>query len=69
MWEIVDNAIDEVQGGHAVNIHVQVDLETGWVEVRDDGRGVPTDIHPNTGKSALETVLTVRSSSCFELLW
>mmetsp|Transcript_17144 Transcript_17144/g.47848 ORF Transcript_17144/g.47848 Transcript_17144/m.47848 type:complete len:786 (+) Transcript_17144:95-2452(+) len=59
VWEIVDNAIDEVQGGHARDIRVQVDLETGWVEVSDDGRGVPTDIHPSTGKSSLETVLTV----------
>eukprot|EP00191_Tetraselmis_sp_GSL018_P004145 CAMPEP_0177609448 /NCGR_PEP_ID=MMETSP0419_2-20121207/19096_1 /TAXON_ID=582737 /ORGANISM="Tetraselmis sp., Strain GSL018" /LENGTH=712 /DNA_ID=CAMNT_0019104377 /DNA_START=327 /DNA_END=2462 /DNA_ORIENTATION=- len=59
IWEIVDNAIDEVQGGHAQTIRVRVDLEDGWVQVEDDGRGVPTDMHPTTGKSALETVLTV----------
>jgi DNA gyrase subunit B len=59
VWEILDNAIDEVQGGHARNIWVDMDLKSGWVEVRDDGRGIPTDIHRATGKSALETVLTV----------
>lgn len=56
--EVVDNSIDECQAGHATA--VSVDLEPGgWVSVMDDGRGIPTDIHPRTGKSALETVLTV----------
>jgi hypothetical protein len=36
-----------------------LDLASGWVEIADDGRGIPTDMHPSTGKSALETVLTV----------
>jgi DNA gyrase subunit B len=36
-----------------------LDLASGWVEISDDGRGIPTDMHPSTGKSALETVLTV----------
>lgn len=36
-----------------------LDLASGWVEISDDGRGIPTDVHPSTGKSALETVLTV----------
>jgi len=38
---------------------VSLDLAGGWVEISDDGRGIPTDMHPSTGKSALETVLTV----------
>lgn len=59
IWEILDNSIDEVQGGYAQNVWVEMDLQTGWVAVQDDGRGIPTDIHPTTGKSALETVLTV----------
>jgi DNA gyrase subunit B len=59
VYEILDNAIDEVQGGHAKDVFVEMDVATGWVMIRDDGRGIPTDLHPVTGKSALETVLTV----------
>jgi hypothetical protein len=59
IWEILDNSIDEVQGGHAKVVDVAVDCDSKWVTVRDDGRGIPTDVHEATGKSALETVLTV----------
>ena len=59
MYEILDNAIDEVQAGEAANVDVSVDLASGWVTVADDGRGIPVDTHPATGKSSLETVLTV----------
>ena len=38
---------------------MEIDLATGWVTISDDGRGIPTDLHPATGKSALETVLTI----------
>ena len=51
--------LHQVQGGHASHVDVDMDLSTGWVTVRDDGRGIPTGIHPRTGRSALETVLTV----------
>jgi DNA gyrase subunit B len=49
---------NEVQAGHAGLITVQVE-PGGYVSVEDDGRGIPTDIHPATGTSSLETVLTV----------
>jgi D-glycerate 3-kinase len=51
--------VDEVQAGAATRVDVAVDTATGWVTVADDGRGIPVDLHPATGKSALETVLTV----------
>ncbi|EFN53908.1 hypothetical protein CHLNCDRAFT_48978 [Chlorella variabilis] len=59
VYEILDNAIDEVQAGFATEVHVELNLDTGWVTISDNGRGIPTDVHPVTGKSALETVLTV----------
>jgi DNA gyrase subunit B len=58
IWEIVDNAIDEVMAGYAKNITVEL-LPDNKVSVQDDGRGIPVDIHPQTKKSTLETVMTV----------
>lgn len=58
VWEIVDNSIDEAIAGHATEVSVTI-LEDGGVRVRDDGRGIPVDNVAKTGKSALETVLTV----------
>lgn len=58
VWEIVDNGIDEALAGHATEVSVTLQ-EDGGVRVFDDGRGIPTDVHPKTGKSTVETVLTV----------
>jgi DNA gyrase subunit B len=58
IWECVDNSIDEVYGGFASVVSVVVNSD-GSVSVSDDGRGIPTDIHPLSNVSALETVMTV----------
>ncbi len=58
VWEIVDNSIDEALAGYASEVSVIL-LADGGVRVTDNGRGIPTDIHPKTGKSTVETVLTV----------
>ncbi len=58
IWEIVDNAIDEAMGGYATRVIVTL-TKQGSIKVDDDGRGIPVDIHPKTGKSTVETVLTV----------
>lgn len=58
VWEIVDNGIDEALAGHATEVQVTLQAD-GGVRVYDNGRGIPTDTHPKTGKSTVETVLTV----------
>ncbi len=58
IWEIVDNAIDEAMAGFCNKVEVVIQ-EDGGVSVVDNGRGIPVDKHKKTGKSALETVMTV----------
>ena len=57
IWEVVDNSIDEAMAGYAKNIEITL-LNGNKVRVADDGRGIPVEIHKQTKKSALETVMT-----------
>ena len=58
VWEIVDNSIDEALAGYCNHIEIEM-LPGEIIKVTDNGRGMPTDIHPKTGKSTVETIFTV----------
>ena len=57
VYEVVDNSVDESLAGHCDRVEVTIEAN-GSVTVKDNGRGIPVDIHAKTGKSALETVMT-----------
>jgi DNA gyrase subunit B len=58
VYEVVDNSIDDVMGGYASDILVTIQTDNS-IRVRDNGRGIPVDMHEKEGKSALEVVMTV----------
>ncbi|WP_165251401.1 DNA gyrase/topoisomerase IV subunit B [Paludisphaera soli] len=58
LWEIVDNAVDEVMNGHASRIVVTLHHDGRTMTIADNGRGIPVDKHPKTGQSALEVIFT-----------
>lgn len=67
LWEIVDNAVDEVINGYASEIEVVIDADNKGARVTDNGRGIPVDIHPKYKRSALELILcTLHAGGKFE---
>ncbi|HZN56462.1 MAG TPA: ATP-binding protein, partial [Planctomycetota bacterium] len=62
VWEILDNSIDEVINGYASVVEVTLDKDAEGIEISDNGRGIPVDIHPETKRPALETILTTLHS-------
>ena len=57
IYEILDNAVDEAMAGYCTRVNLSLGRD-GLITIADDGRGIPVDVHPTTGKSGLETVMT-----------
>ena len=58
LWEVIDNSVDEYLAKHCTRIRIVVDTKRNIVTVEDNGRGVPVEIHPQTGKPTLESIFT-----------
>ncbi len=58
VWEILDNSVDEAINGYATTVEVTLHADGESVTVSDNGRGIPVDVHPEEGRSALEIILT-----------
>ena len=58
IWEVVDNAVDEAMAGYATEVSVRI-LDDGGVEVSDDGRGIPVEMHKTAGLPTVDVVMTV----------
>ncbi|MDA1218468.1 MAG: DNA topoisomerase (ATP-hydrolyzing) subunit B [Chloroflexi bacterium] len=57
IYEVLDNAVDEAMAGYCDRVDISLDKD-GLITVADNGRGIPVDVHPTTGRSGLETVMT-----------
>lgn len=66
IWEVVNNSIDEAMAGYCTDITVRL-LPENWIEVVDNGRGIPVDIHPQTKK--IYSRDSAYGSSCRRKIW
>ena len=68
VYEVVDNSVDEALAGHCDHIEIVLRAD-GSALISDNGRGIPTDIHPRTGKSALFVFVELQMAWLFQYPW